>query len=245
MKRYWSGVAMAGMLAATAVVGAQGQSPANTPPPDSAAQPGVQRAPAPPSAQSRTPNTLTVTGCIQNAPMASAATDQADRGQARDTNAQGRTPSGNASASGQSGARFVLGSARMSAGGDAPRSAVGTTGTAMTTYQLEGQTADVSKYVNHQVEITGTLQSSAASATGSASAAQGATAVGPTLRVTSVRMLSTTCEVARTPGTTGSTTPGPNDSSTSPEGQTSPSGGNPSGVPSEPRPNEPGPSTRP
>jgi hypothetical protein len=233
MKRYWSGLFVAGALAATAALGAQAQNPANTPPPDNAAQPGTQRTPAPPSAQTRADNTVTVTGCVQNAPMASAPGASA-------------TPPGQANRSGsQTGQRFVLSNGTMASTGASGRSAVGTTGTGMTTYQLDGQTADLSTHVNHRVEITGTLQNSSASSTGSANAAAGATAAGPTLRVTSVRMLSMTCDAAKTPGTTGSTIPGPTGSSTSPGGGASPSGGNPADVPSEPRPREDAPAPRP
>ncbi len=243
MKRYWSGLAVAGMFAATAALGAQSLNPANTPPADSAAQPGSQRTETAPSAQQRTPTTVTVTGCIQNAPMASAASPggagQANP-QAGEAN-QGRSASpAGAAASSQSGQRFVLSSARMTTS-EAGRSAVGTSGTAASTYQLDGQTADVSKHLNHQVEITGTLQTSAASAAGSASAAQGAAAAGPTLRVTSVRMLASTCATAA-PGTTGSTEPGPSDAPARPA---TPAGGNPVEPPSEPRPNQPAPTTRP
>jgi hypothetical protein len=225
MKKYWSGLFVASALAATAALGAQGPNPANTPPPDSAAPPGVQRAPAPPSAQARTPTTVTVTGCVQNAPAATASrAPGANPGQA---NRDQAAPS-------PAGQRFILSNGRMASTGDASRTAVGTTGTGMTTYQLEGQTADVSPHLNHRVEITGTLQSSSASTTGSANAAAGATAAGPTLRVTSVRMLSMTCDDSTTPGTTG-TRPGATGSSPSPGGVRSPSEGSPS-VPAEPRP---------
>src|SRR5215204_2040910 len=68
MQRYWSGLAVAGMIAGTAVLTAQSQNPVNTPPADVASPPGVQRAPdSSPSAQARTGNTVTVSGCIQSA----------------------------------------------------------------------------------------------------------------------------------------------------------------------------------
>src|SRR5688572_26817503 len=213
MKKYWSGLIVAGALAATAVLGAEtpqgGPNPANTPPADSSAPPGAQRAPAPPSAQARTPNTVTLTGCIQNAPAAAAADRSAAPGQAP----------------GQSTSRYILSSGQMTATGDTNRSAVGTSGTKLSTYQLEGETASISTHVNHQVEVTGTLQSSSASAAGSANAAQGSTAAGPTLRVTAVKMLSNTCEAeAKTPGTSGVTIPPVSDSapSTPPEGKAEP-----------------------
>jgi|SRR5688572_15186200 len=202
MKKYWSGLIVAGALAATAVLGAEtpqgGPNPANTPPADSSAPPGAQRAPAPPSAQARTPTTVTLTGCIQNAPMAAAGDRSA------------------APAPGQSQPRFVLNSAQMTATGDTNRGAVGTGGTKLATYQLDGETASISTHVNQRVEVTGTLQSSASAAPGSANAAPGSIAAGPTLRVTSVKMLSNTCEAeAKTPGTSGSTIPPVGDSAPS------------------------------
>jgi len=194
MNRYWSGLFVASSLAATIGLGAenlQGQNPTNTPPPDAAAQPGAQRAPAPPSAQQRTPNTVTMTGCIQSAPTAAA----------------GRTTTGApTTASAGAAQRFVLNSARMTAGGDA-RGAVGTTGTGATSYQLEGEALTISPHLNQRVEITGVIQGSAAPS-GAANSAPGSTAASPTLRVSSVKMLASTCTPeASTPGTTGETLP--------------------------------------
>ena len=222
MKRYWSGLVVASALAATAALGAQdaaqGPNPANTPPADRGAQPGQRPQPGP-SSPGRTRSAVTVTGCIQNAPAAT-----------------GAVP-----ARAQAGQRFVLSNGRMASTGDASRSAVGTGGTSMTTYQLEGQTPEISTHLNHRVEITGTLQSSNASPTGSASAAAGATAVGPTLRVTSVKMLSSTCDEAATPGTSGSTTPGAagtsGSSTPSQTAPTSPAEGNPASPEPKPEPN--------
>jgi molecular chaperone DnaK len=228
MKRSWSALVVAGAFAATAALGAQeaaqGPNPANTPPADRGAQPGQRPQPGP-STQAQTPNTVTVTGCVQNAPMASTS-DSPGAGQSQ----TGR-PGAVAGNSAQTGQRFVLNSAQMASTGDAARRSVGTTGTAVTTYQLEGQTADVSKHLNHRVEITGMLQSSSASPTGSASAAAGSTAAGSTLRVTSVRMLASTCDDA-TKGTSGVETPGPAGTSGSSTSTPSPS-------PSPSVPNEP------
>jgi hypothetical protein len=136
MNRYWSGLVAAGAVAATVALGAQSpqsQNPANTPPPDAAAQPGVQRAPTPPSAQTRTPSTVTVAGCVQNAPAptASAAAPGAQ--------AQGRA------AAGPPTQRFVLSNATTTASGEASRGAVGTTGAAAVTYQLDGDAAKISR----------------------------------------------------------------------------------------------------
>jgi hypothetical protein len=84
----------------------------------------------------------------------------------------------------------------MTAEGKAAPVPVGTSGTASTSYQLQGDIATLSPHLNHRVEITGTLQSSSASATGAASARTGATASGPTLRVDSVKMLADKCDTA-------------------------------------------------
>src|SRR5215217_7915788 len=86
MHRYWSGLVVAGVMAGTAGLAAQNQNPVNTPPTDVASPPGVQRVPdSPPSAQTRTGNTITVSGCIQNAqPSATASnTTGANRDTAR------------------------------------------------------------------------------------------------------------------------------------------------------------------
>ena len=200
MNRYWSGLVVAGAFASAVGLGAQGQNPRTTPPPDSAAQPGTQRTPAPPGAQAQTPNTVTLTGCVQTAPMSASGSPQGQ--------GAGRTPG--ATTAGATGQRFVLNSARMTASGDTNRSAVGTTGTAAASYQLEGDTATISPHLNHQVEITGMIQASAASPTGADRSAPGSTASAPTVRVTSVKMLSATCAPqATTPGTTGQTAPQP------------------------------------
>src|SRR5687767_2593320 len=98
MRRYWSGLFAAGLLAATASLGAQaqGQSPATVPPADSSAAPGVQQAPRAPAAQVRTQSSVTITGCLQTAPAAAAA------GQDRGSTAQ---------------AGFLLANAQMTASG--------------------------------------------------------------------------------------------------------------------------------
>jgi hypothetical protein len=84
-----------------------------------------------------------------------------------------------------------------------PGQAVGTAGSAATTYQLQGDATMLSPHLNKKVEITGAVQSSSASATGAANAAPGsaAAAAGPTLKVESVKMLTETCDAgaAKTP----------------------------------------------
>jgi len=91
------------------------------------------------------------------------------------------------------GSKYVLANAK--AGTGARSSAVGTTGNAAaaTRYRLDGEDKTISPHVNHQVEITGTVQSNSASATGAAASA-GAAAAGPMLKVDSVKMISATCQ---------------------------------------------------
>jgi hypothetical protein len=74
-------------------------------------------------------------------------------------------------------------------------SAVGTSGTTATVaeYRLDGEDKTISPHLNHQVEITGTVQSSSASTTGAANAAPGSAAAGPTLKVDSLKMIAATC----------------------------------------------------
>ena len=183
MSRYWSGSVAAIAFAVTAGLGAQGQNPANTPPPDAAAPAGVQRAPVSPSAQTRT-ETVTISGCLQNAPAVAA------RGAAADSPAAGAVAR----------PQFILSSAAVTSTAK-PGQAVGTAGSAATTYQLQGDATMLSPHLNKKVEITGAVQSGSASATGAANAAPGSAAAGPTLRVESVKMLTETCDAgaAKTP----------------------------------------------
>ena len=64
---------------------------------------------------------------------------------------------------------------------------------AVADYRLEGEDKTLSPHLNHQVEITGTVQRGSASATGAANAAPGSAAAGPTLKVDSVKMIAATC----------------------------------------------------
>jgi hypothetical protein len=179
MKSHWSGVFVALGLATTAVLGAQGNpSPANTPPPDAAAPPGVQRTtPQPAEAKSNEAksNTVTITGCVQDTPMTAAgATNPAPAAR------QGATTA------------YFLNNATTDAARD--RGAVGTSGLSASGYRLEGDTKLITPHLNHQVRIVGMVQSSSASPTGAANASPGSTAAAPTLRVESVTMLSAKCD---------------------------------------------------
>ena len=178
MRKYRSGLFVAAVLAASATLGAQaqGQSPASVPPADANTSPGVQQAPRAPAAQVRTQNTVNISGCLENAPAAAAAAGR------------------------DSTAGFVLANAEMTASGrPAPGGAVGTAGSSTTSYRLEGDEKLISPHLNHQVRITGTLQSSAASAVGAEKSAAGSTASGGTLKVESVEMVAATCAAANKP----------------------------------------------
>jgi hypothetical protein len=167
----------------TAVLSAQGnQSPANTPPADAAAPPGIQKAVPTPSAQTKA-NAVTFAGCIQDVPMTTAAT------------APGPANLGRATESTKT---YYLNNAVMAADALRDRPAVGTSGLAVTGYRLEGDTALISSHLNHQVRIVGMVQSSNASPSGAANAAPGATASGPTIKVESVTMVAAKCEEKKT-----------------------------------------------
>jgi hypothetical protein len=161
MKKLWSGV-IAASFVATVGLSAQQAPPASPP-----AAPGSPQQPAPSAQASGQSKTVTLSGCIQNAPAASASATAAG-----------------ASASASSAPKFVLSTKGGGAAGAG--AAVGTSGTAMR-YQLDGEEKAISPHLNHQVEITGTVQPAGASA------ASGATAAGPTLKVDSVKMVSATC----------------------------------------------------
>ena len=113
---------------------------------------------------------MTIAGCIQSAPAAAAG-----------GGAAGGAAAGGASAQ----ARFVLANAKPAGG--AAGAAVGTVGTAATRYQLEGEEKTISPHLNHQVEITGTVQPAAGGA------AAGGAAAAPMLKVESVKMVAAKC----------------------------------------------------
>jgi hypothetical protein len=138
MKRQWFGVFVVAGFATTAVLGAQGQSPANTPPADAGAPPAIQRTQPAPAGQQKG-NTVTLSGCIQDAPMVTAAAKPAEP-------AAGATKT------------FYLNNATMAdAGRD--KAAVGTSGLSATGYRLDGEEKQISPHLNHQVRIVGTVQS--------------------------------------------------------------------------------------
>ena len=178
MTKIWSGVVAASFVATV------GLSAQQAPPTTSPASPGgAAQQPAPSAQASGQSKTITVSGCIQNAPTAGAA---------------GATgTSGSAST-----AKFVL--ATKPASGAAAGGAVGTSGT-MARYQLEGDDKQISPHLNHQVEITGTVTGMAgggastgapgggASSTGAARSGASGGGATQTLKVESVKMVSATC----------------------------------------------------
>jgi hypothetical protein len=155
MKKLWSGV-IAASFVATVGLSAQQAPPASPP-----AAPGAPQQPAPSAQASGQSKTVTLSGCIQNAPAAAGA-----------------------AASAATAPKFVL--STKGGSGAAAGAAVGTSGTA-TRYQLDGEEKAISPHLNHQVEITGTVQPAGASA------ASGAAAAGPMLKVDAVKMVSATC----------------------------------------------------
>jgi len=179
MKRVLSGV-IAGAFVATVGLAAQApQSPSSpaAPPapstqaPDSPGPTGTSgrdqtRAPGP---LTQAAGLVTISGCIENAPP-SAASAPGAAGAAKEE-------------------KFVLANAKASAGASAssspgaPGGAVGTSGSA-SRYELDGQSAELTKHLNHQVEITGTVQPASAA---------GAAAAAPKLMVSSVKMVAATC----------------------------------------------------
>jgi hypothetical protein len=68
-----------------------------------------------------------------------------------------------------------------------------TTGTSGSTYVLEGDSSDLRKHVNHQVEITGRLDMASSSTSTTSSTASSTMANAQKLRVESVKMISATC----------------------------------------------------
>jgi hypothetical protein len=164
------------LVASSLAVATAAQAPGGgAPRPQPGAQ-GEQPRPAPPSTQGERPTApagaqvaskVSISGCIQNAPTASA------------------TPGGAAPAAGGAAAKFVLSNAKAATGAGA----VGTAGSAVTAtrYQLEGEEKTISPHVNHQVEITGTVQPAGAGA------AAGAAAAGPMLKVESLKMIAAKC----------------------------------------------------
>ena len=135
MKRQWIGVFVAIAVATTAVLGAQDRPAA----PPAGAPPAIQQptpaVPAPAAAK----DTVTISGCIQDTPMVTAA--------AKPVEAAGATKT------------FYLNNAKADAGRD-KAATVGTSGLVATGYRLDGDEKQLSPHLNHQVRIVGTVQGS-------------------------------------------------------------------------------------
>jgi hypothetical protein len=136
----------------------------------------------PPSPQSTTPKTITVSGCVQ-------------RAQASPTGTTGST----SSAATTTEPKFILTNANSGSG-----STAGTTGTtsragmsAATEYRLDAADAKLAPHVGHKVEITGTLDSASGSASASATSqpptATASASNAPKLKVDDVKMVAPTC----------------------------------------------------
>jgi hypothetical protein len=172
MKRVVSSV-IAATFAATVGLAAQGaQAPSSPAAPPPAPTTQAPQSPSPtgtsgrdqtraPGAQSS--SSVTISGCIENAPPSAAAAPGATKEE-----------------------KFVLANAKPSSSSSPAAGAVGTSGTA-SRYELDGQSAELTKHLNHQVEITGTVQPA------SAGAAAGAASAAPKLMVSSVKMVAAKC----------------------------------------------------
>src|SRR5438094_4636810 len=140
------------------------------------------------SGQTSSDRPVTVTGCLQKGDQSSSSATTGTTGSA-------------------SSAQFILANAKPSSGS----STAGTTGTApggATTessrmggnkYQLEGSATELEKHVGHQIEVTGTIDRNASGSTaggaaaGAAGSASSRSGANPSLKVTSVKMVSSTC----------------------------------------------------
>ena len=147
--------------------GSQGTEPRTTPPATSTQSPTTEQRTG---ARQAADQKVTISGCIQNAPAAAGAASTASE------------------------SKYVLNDAKMAGG--AANSTVGTSGTTIASkYRLEGDDKTISPHLNHQVEITGTVQNSSASATGAgAGAAAGSASTEPMLKVDSLKMVSAKCQ---------------------------------------------------
>jgi hypothetical protein len=123
-----------------------------------------------PSSPPQAAKQVTFSGCIEKAPSEAAASPTSPAGEAARTS-------------------FILTNASPAGAG-----AVGTTGAATpaTKYRLDVDDAKISPHVGHKVEVTGTVDQQAGSAS-SPSGAAPSTAAGPKFKVDSVKMVAATC----------------------------------------------------
>lgn len=164
---------LTGALTLLACVAIAAQAPA--PAPQRPARDAGQAPPAGSSAQSA-PKTaanadaITIQGCMQRSPQASSATAGA---------------TGTAGVTGES---FVLANAMRPAGASGSKPG-GASPSLASSYRLDADAGKLTPHVGHKVEITGTVEASSATST----AAPGASAPAPRLKVDSVKMIAASC----------------------------------------------------
>jgi hypothetical protein len=169
MKNVVSAIVVSCAMSVAVGVSAQGQPGSQGTEPRTTPPATSTQSPQEPRAGAQRPadQKVTISGCIQNAPAATG------------TAASATAP------------KFVLNNAKAASGAGA----VGTSGTtAASKYRLEGDDKTISPHLNHQVEITGTVQNSSASATGAGAGAASSAAAEPMLKVDSLKMLSAMCQ---------------------------------------------------
>jgi hypothetical protein len=144
-------------------------------------------------------NAITVTGCLERASQSGMTGTSGTAGTSGST-ATSSSASGwvlsNAKPAGSSGSSSPYGSS-------SPSSTTGTSGSTVsgssgTSYFLDGSDTELSRHAGHEIEVIGTLESSSSS-TGASSASSttpstsSSTTGQQRLRVTSVKMISSTC----------------------------------------------------
>ncbi len=136
---------------------------------------GMAAQTTPQSSSSSAASTITVTGCVQRAPAAGTTTGT----------------SGTAGSASASEPKFVLERAMAS-----PSSSTGTSGATTPTassYRLSADDAKLTPHVGHKVEISGTLDKAASSASASPSSSSASSTTAPTLKVDTVKMIAASC----------------------------------------------------
>jgi len=147
-------------------------------------------------------NTITVTGCLHDGSSSGSAA----------TGTSGSTSATPAAGSMSAGNYVLMNATTGSGSASSSTTTAGTTGTTAaepssaaskmgTSYSLEGHEADLKNHVGHKIEITGTTDSAMKSgSTSSTSTASGTStssssmSSGPVLKVTSVRMIASSCD---------------------------------------------------
>jgi hypothetical protein len=168
-RQFMFGIVLAAAMAVG--VGAQSSSPQSTPPSQS---PNPQSAYPQSEKQSSKAKDVTLTGCVQKAD------------QSASTTAAGATTTAAAD-------KFVL--MNVAPAASAAGETAGTTGTASSASWANGlklsasASDDLDKYVNHKVEIKGSIEA----ATGAGASMSSASSARPTLKVSSIRELADTC----------------------------------------------------